>query len=178
MRADGRTFRAAGDGRVVAELSGDDVDLLRALREDLHTLVTGEHDPDDPVVSRLFPPRVGDDVDEETVDALHTALLESRLAGLDAVVDVLDRARVVRRRHRLELVDDEPALFLGVLNDLRLALGARIGVETLDPDEVGEDADVLHVVIVMDHLGMWVDDLVAAIDPSAAAWQQDHHGPL
>lgn len=178
MRSDGRTFRATEDGRVVAELSSDEMMLLRGLHQDLMRLVVGDHDPTDPAVSRLFAPRVGDAVDDETVANLHRELLASRLEGLDAVMAVLDRARTVRRRHRLELVDDEPALFLGVLNDLRLALGARIGVETLDVEAVARDEELLRAALVMDHIGGWVDDLVAVIDPAAAAWQDDYDGPV
>lgn len=172
-----RAFRRDGE-RVVAELTQGELNLLRGLQRDLRTLVDGGLDPTDPAVARLFPPAVGDEVDQLSVDLLHASLLAGRLRGLDAVVEVLDRAESTRRR-RVTLVDDEPALFLGVLNDLRLAIGARIGIATLDEHDVEEaDESLQYSLAVMHHLGMWVDDLVAVLDPAAAAWQDDYDGPV
>lgn len=171
------TFHRVGE-RVVADLTPAEVQLLEDLQEDLRSLVDGDLDPDDAVVARLFPRAIGDDVDPLTVDLLHASLLADRLIGLDAVMAVLERASTTRGR-RVVLRDDEPALFLGVLNDLRLAIGARIGVATLDPDEADvDDTPLGHALAVLHHLGWWVEELVAVLDPAAAAWAEDYDGPV
>lgn len=170
-------FSRDGDD-VVGTMNRNEVDLLRSLQEELRTLVGGDRDPGDPAISRLFPPRLGDEVDDDFVDALHRDLLAQRQRGLDAVVAVLDRSTTTLRGVRLQLTDDEPALFLGVLNDLRLALGARIGIETLDEDDLDDDEDLQWVAAVMHLLGGWVEDLVAVLDPAASAWQDDYQGPV
>ncbi|MBW3658893.1 MAG: DUF2017 domain-containing protein [Actinobacteria bacterium] len=140
--------------------------LLRELRDDLRTLLVTD-DPDDPAVRRFHPRTVvGDDeADAELRGFIRDELLTSRLAGLDALVDVLDRARPVRSRVRVELVDDEPVLVLGVLNDLRLALGATAGIERLDRERLDEDDPVLGTLALMDHLAFLQEALLAVLDP-------------
>lgn len=170
-------FTRDGDD-VVATLQRNEVELLRSLQSELRQLVDGDLDLADPAVSRLFPPRLGDEADDEFVDRLHRDLLAQRHVGMDAVVTVLDRASATRRGFRVRLTGDEPALFLGVLNDLRLALGARIGIETLDEADVHGDDNLQWVAAVMHHLGGWVEDLVGVLDPAAAAWQDDYQGPV
>jgi hypothetical protein len=96
------------------------------------------------------------------------ALLADRLAGLEAVVALLDRGRHRAAGTSSTCVDDEPLLVLGVLNDIRLAIGARIDIEALDRDRVGEDDPVAFPLAVMDHLGWWQEQLLI-LDGRAAA---------
>jgi hypothetical protein len=93
--------------------------------------------PDDPVIARLFPDAYADDAEgaadfrrftqHRLVDGKHTsaqAVLETLPAELDDDADVeiaLDRTAALQ--------------WLGTLNDIRLALGVRLGVEQ-DDDEV------------------------------------------
>jgi hypothetical protein len=173
-------FRRAGD-RVRMELEPFEVLLLRSTRDGVRdALLSGE--ADDPILRRLFPPAVSgdDDADAELRGLLHDDLLGSRLAGLDAIVEILDRGRDHRGRRRVDLIDDEPQLVLGVLNDLRLAIGARVGVERLDPEELlrlrrsaAEDDPVVYRLAVMDHLGGLQEQLLAILDPESVSFYAD-----
>lgn len=151
--------------------------LLRGLRDDLRRLLETS-DPDDPVVRRFHPPTVRGDqrADDELRRLIHDELLTSRLAGLDALIEVLDRARPQRGGDelRVELADDEPMLVLGVLNDVRLALGARVGIERLDRGSVAEDDPVAPTLALMDHLAFLQESLLAIVDPPSLAHYEDH----
>ena len=163
------TFSRHGAG-IRLQLRPQEVDLLVRLAGELRTALD-QPEADDPVVARLFPPAVlGDpEADREVRDLLADALLADRLTGLEAVLEVLDRGRRARGRLVVDLVDDEPLLLLGVLNDLRLAIGARIDIEALDRDHVGEDDPVIYPLAVMDHLGWWQEQLLAILDSQDAA---------
>jgi hypothetical protein len=170
-----RHFRRHGDG-VRATLQPFEVALLRSTRDQLRGLLLGG-DADEPVLRRLFPTAVlGDaDADAEVRTWLHADLFAARLAGLDALVEVLDRAEPVRGGVRVYLVEDEPLLVLGVLNDLRLAIGATIDVDALDRDAVREDDPVAYPLAVMDHLGWLQEQLLAVLDPSSVQHAQQRH---
>ena len=161
----GRTFRRVGD-RVRAHLDRVEVELLRTTRDELRASLQ-RHDPSDPVVRRLFPPMVlGDEqADAETRDLLHDELLADRLQGLDALVELLDRGEAHRGGVRLELVDDEPFLVLGVLNDLRLAIGASVDIEAIDRERVDADDAVAYRLAVMDHFAWMQEQLLSILDP-------------
>ena len=64
----------------------------------------------------------------------------------------------------VDLAEDEPLQVLGVLNDIRLAIGARIDIEAIDRDQVSEDDPVAYPIAVMDHLGWWQEQLLAILD--------------
>lgn len=160
--------------------------LLRELRDDLRLLLT-TGDPDDPAFRRFHPPTVSgdDEADAELRALMHDDLLAGRLAGLDALVDVLDRAQPAapaggrdvdppaRPRMRVELVDDEPVLVLGVMNDVRLALGARLDVGQIDRDAIDEDDPRLPTLALMDHLAFLQEALLAVLDPSSLTHYDD-----
>jgi hypothetical protein len=171
-------FERSRDDGVRWTLEAWEPPLLRDLRDDLRTLLaTG--DPDDPAIARLHPAAVSgdDEADTELRDLIRDDLLAGRLAGLDALVDVLDRARPVRGgRVRVELVDDEPFLVLGVLNDVRLALGARVDVGSFDRDELDGGDPRVPTLALMDHLAFLQEALLAVLDPSALS-HYDHHAP-
>ncbi len=194
-RSLGRSFRRHGSD-VRMQLAGYEVELLRATHRGLDLALT-DPDPNDPVIARLFPSAViGDDAaDEQLREMLREDLLQSRRAGLDALVELLDRGS--RRRDggvRLDLTDDEPMLVLGVLNDLRIALGARIGIETLERAEVEADdpvasgsgrenvasgsgrENIAYRLAVMDHLAYLQEQLLAVLDPPAVS-VHDELGP-
>jgi hypothetical protein len=162
-----RTFRRHGQA-IRATFGKGELELLRSLRDQLRDALAAP-DPDDPVIKRLFPPAVlGDPEAEREMRALMIDdLLASRLAGLDALVELLERATPHRASVRIDLVDDEPLLVLGVLNDVRLAIGARIDIEALDRDAVAADDPVQYRLALMDHLGWWQEQLLAVMSPTA-----------
>lgn len=155
-----------GGQAVRLELEPFEVELLRALAPGLRQLLE-DPDPDDPAVARLFPATIADDdeADAELRRLIFDDLLEERLAGLAALEEILDRGVAHRSRLRVDLVEDEPALVLGVLNDVRLTLGARIGIEQLDRDEIDVDHPAAATVAMMDHLGWFQEQLLSVVDP-------------
>lgn len=169
-----RTFRRHGD-RVRADLEPIEVDLLRQLASELSgTIASG--DEDDPVVARLFPPAVTGDrsADDELRRLLHDDLRSGRLDALADLTAVLDRATPHRGRLRVDLTGEEAMLLLGVLNDLRIAIGARIGIDQLDRDEVSADDPVTRSLAIMDHFAWLQEQLLAIIDPESVRHYEDH----
>lgn len=160
-----RSFKRHGE-RIRMELEEFEVRILRELRDGLRAQLA-DADSSDPVIDRLFPPAVKDDdlVDVEVRALIHDELLQGRLEALDALTEILDRATPHRGRHRVELVGDEPGLVLGVLNDLRLALGARVGIQDLDRDEIDEDHPAAWSIAVLDHFAWLQEQLIAELDP-------------
>jgi hypothetical protein len=135
-------FKRVGRDRVRVRLGQDEVAVLRGLPDQLRT-VLGE-DEDEPVNRRLFPPAYLDVADIER-DAeyrrlMHDDLVKEKLANLDLVTASLERGSPSVRRWTVELTDEEAAAWLGVLNDLRLALGVRLDI-TEDYDGDVDDTD-------------------------------------
>jgi hypothetical protein len=135
-------FKRVGRDRVRVRLAQDELAVLRGLPDQLRT-VLGE-DEDEPVNRRLFPPAYLDVADIER-DAeyrrlMHDDLVEEKLANLDLVTDTLSRGSTSVRRWTVELTEEEATAWLGVLNDLRLALGVRLDI-TEDYDGDVDDTD-------------------------------------
>ncbi len=135
-------FKRVGRDRVRVRLAHDEVAVLRGLPDQLRTvLAQGE---DEPVNQRLFPPAYLDveDVerDAEYHRLMHDDLVKEKLANLDLVTDTLARGTTSVRRWTVELTEEEAAAWLGVLNDLRLALGVRLDI-TEDYDGEVDDTD-------------------------------------
>ena len=55
-------------------------------------------------------------------------LVKEKLANLDLVTTTLARGSSSVRRWTVELTDEEATAWLGVLNDIRLALGVRLDI--------------------------------------------------
>ena len=179
-----RTFKRHGD-QIRADLEPFEVELLRQLRDGLRqnleeSNVRGEVGTSpDPVIARLFPPTVTDDpdADDELRRLIRDDLLQSKLDGLDALVEILDRGKEHRGRIRVELAPDDAMLMLGVLNDLRLAIGARVGIEDIDRESLTDDDPRTRSVAIMDHLGWLQEQLLAIIDPASILHYEDtDHG--
>jgi Domain of unknown function (DUF2017) len=136
------SFKRVGRDRVRVRLAQDEVAVLRGLPDQLRT-VLGEGEGE-PVNRRLFPPAYLDVADVER-DAeyrrlMHDDLVKEKLANLDLVTGSLERGSASVRRWTVELTDEEATAWLGVLNDLRLALGVRLDI-TEDFDGDVDDAD-------------------------------------
>ena len=136
------SFKRVGQDRVRVRLAQDEVAVLRGLPDQLRS-VLGE-DEDEPVNRRLFPPAYLDveDVerDAEYRRLMHDDLVEEKLANLELVTGSLERGTGSVRRWTVELTDEEATAWLGVLNDLRLALGVRLDI-TEDYDGEVDDTD-------------------------------------
>jgi Domain of unknown function (DUF2017) len=136
------SFKRIGNDRVRVRLANDEVAVLRGLPDQLRT-VLGEGE-DEPVNRRLFPPAYLDvadiEHDAEFQRLMHDDLVSEKLTNLDLVTDTLARGTSSVRRWTVELTDEEAAAWLGVLNDLRLALGVRLDI-TEDFDGDIDDTD-------------------------------------
>lgn len=170
-----RSFKRHGN-HVRMELDSWEADLLRTVRDGVRELLESP-DHSDPAIGRLFPNAVVDDdiVDIEVRNLIYDDLLAARLQALDEVVAILDRASTHRGRLRTDLDDEEANLVLGVLNDLRLTLGARIGIERLDRGEVDEDHPAAWSLAVMDHFAWWQEQLLQVLDPSSVSHYDEGH---
>jgi len=163
-----RTFDRHRDA-IRMTLRSEEAALLERLAGEMRASLE-RPDPGDPVHSRLFPPAVlGDPQAEgEVRDLLADALLEERLAGLEAVLGVVGRARRHRGRLVVDLTEEEPLLLLQVLNDIRLGIGARIDIEALDREQVRPEDELAYPLAVMDHLGWWQEQLLMLLDGEEA----------
>ncbi|HEV3013950.1 MAG TPA: DUF2017 family protein, partial [Actinomycetota bacterium] len=136
------SFKRVGNDRVRVRLANDEVAVLRGLPDQLRT-VLGEGE-DEPVNRRLFPPAYLDvadiEHDAEFHRLMHDDLVAEKLTNLDLVTGTLARGTSSVRRWTVELTDEEATAWLGVLNDLRLALGVRLDI-TEDFDGDVDDTD-------------------------------------
>ena len=159
------SFKRLGQDRVRVRLAQDEVAVLRGLPDQLRT-VLAEGD-DEPVNQRLFPPAYLDveDVerDAEYRRLMRDDLVKEKLANLDLVTTTLARGSSSVRRWTVELTDEEATAWLGVLNDIRLALGVRLDItEDFDGDVDDTDprAPALHL---LSYLGWLEEQLLDAL---------------
>jgi hypothetical protein len=120
-------------GRLRLHLEGEEVELLSVLLDELQTVLDEPVDADDPVLSRLYPAAYRDD-DEAAIE--FRSLTESTLR-----TDRTDRIDVCRADLAggpvLDLSDpDDARRWIQVINDLRLALGTRLGITEDDDQEL------------------------------------------
>lgn len=154
-------FKRLRDGGLAWLLGDAELALLVRLVGQLDEVLDGP--TDDPVVERLFPQAVeGDEeADTELRALLAGDLLLSRHEACAAVQQALARAQPARRgAQRVVLREDEPELVLQVLNDVRLALGARIGTEVVAERELAEDEGTLAALASMDLLAWFQEQLL------------------
>jgi hypothetical protein len=159
------SFKRVGNDRVRVRLAQDEVAILRGLPDQLRSvLAEGE---DEPVNQRLFPPAYLDvadiEHDAEFHRLMHDDLVTEKLANLDLVADTLARGSTSVRRWTVELTDQEATAWLGVLNDLRLALGVRLDI-TEDFDGDVDDTDPRAPALrLLSYLGWLEEQLLVAL---------------
>jgi len=146
-------------------LSPDEVAVLRGLPDQLRSVLAQSEA--DPVLDRLFPPGYLEPEDTERDSEyrrlVHDDLLNEKLANLDVVTSTLARGSVSVRRWSVDLSEEEAMAWLGVLNDLRLALGVRLGITEDfdgDVDESDPRAPAMHLLA---YLGQLEEHLVEAL---------------
>ncbi len=158
-----RPFRRKGRD-VVARLDPAEADVLGLLLDQLEQLLTADAADveGDPVMARLLPaghrsdPELAADYRELT----ETALRNGKTDDLATV-----RASLPARGGELRLDGEQAGAWLRTTNDLRLALGERIGVteETEPPDDpAGEEGQQLAVYYWLTALQGSLVDAVAA----------------
>ncbi len=146
--------------------------MLVELLEQLDAAIDGP--TDDPVVQRLFPKMIDDDEDADAELRMLMAgdLLLRRHQAIQRLRGIMTGGRSTRTgRVVVPLDDDEPGVMLAVLNDIRLALGARVGATAVELRQLVEDDDhETHMLLdTMDVLAFFQMQLLEQIDPVAAA---------
>jgi hypothetical protein len=136
-------FRRTATGRIVLRVDVVEKGLLLTLLEQLVEFVTPEgaededplvslvglnpdaERPEDPALARLFPDAYLDDVDSSAQFRRFTerSLRETKLAHAATAIETLRRSG-----DKVTLSADDAVAWLGALNDVRLALGTRLGV--------------------------------------------------
>jgi hypothetical protein len=159
------SFKRVGDDRVRVRLGHDEVAVLRGLPDQLRSVLADGGD--EPVNQRLFPPAYLDvaDVERDTEyhRLMHDDLVKEKLANLDLVAESLARGSTSVRRWTVELTAGEAAAWLGVLNDLRLALGVRLDI-TEDFDGDVDDSDPRAPALrLLSYLGWLEEQLLDAM---------------
>jgi hypothetical protein len=129
---------------------------------------TGRRAPEaDPVLERLFPRAYLEPEDVERDAEYHRLvredLLEAKLANLDVVTSTLDRGTLSLRRWTIELSEDEAGAWLGALNDLRLALGVRLGITEDFEGDIDPSDPQAPALNVLSYLGWLEENLVDAL---------------
>ncbi|HEY2960223.1 MAG TPA: DUF2017 family protein [Actinomycetota bacterium] len=158
-------FKRVGKDRYRLRLNPEEVGVLRDLPEQLRSVL--DADEPDPVTERLFPPAYRDPGDVERQDEyrrlVHDELVAAKLANLELVTGTLERGQLRQRRWTVELTEEEALAWLGVLNDLRLALGVRLDItEDFDGVVVPDDPDA-PARYLLSYLGWLEEHLVAAL---------------
>ncbi len=130
-------------GGAELRLSSAESELLSTLIADtVDALAPDRLDPADPVRQRLYPNGYPDDPEAQVAfrELTESALRDERVERAEQCLADLVSARVRRRFIEVELAADGSQRWARVLNDVRLALGTRLGVtedddRRLDPDD-------------------------------------------
>jgi hypothetical protein len=156
--------RVAGD-RVRVRLGLDEVAVLKGLPDQLRSVLA--EGVEEPVNQRLFPPAYLEVEDVERDDEyrrlMHDDLVKEKLANLDLVTGTLARGSASLRRWTVELSEEEAAAWLGVLNDLRLALGVRLDITEDYDGEVDETDPRAPAFRLLSYLGWLEEQLLDAL---------------
>jgi hypothetical protein len=176
-------------------LTGFEADLLRSLASQIVELLRNEAAvpstdldpfesmldftgpttaPDDPVLARLFPVAYRDD--EEAAGEFRryteTELRTGKAASAAAVIDALEEAGLPGEVEEIglmidvELDPDGAVTWMKALNDMRLALATRLGVEDDDEEyweSLPDDDPRVHVHDIYDWLAFLQETLIQAV---------------
>jgi len=150
-------FRRRGD-RLEAGFVAAESAVLTVLVDQLEQVLAGDDAAGDPVVDRLFPAGHAADPDlaRDYRDLTESALREGKADDLALV-----RATVPVEGGTVRLDDDQARSWLRTTNDLRLALGTRLGITAEGAPEDTDEAQlsVYHWLTAVQ--GSLVDALVA-----------------
>jgi hypothetical protein len=137
-----------GDGDTVrVRLGAPEADALTSLLADLiNELQPGGLDPNDPVYQRLYPDgyRENTDAADAFRSLTESSLQEERLGRAVQCLAGLASAGTTKRKMDVTLDAEAAQRWMQVLNDMRLAIGTRIGIteddESFDFDPADEDS--------------------------------------
>jgi hypothetical protein len=134
-----RPFRRRGD-ELVARLVDAEASIVGLLLDQLEQLLAADPEDSggDPVVERLLPPGHASDPE---IAADYRDLTEAALRSGKADDLAIVRATLPPEGGEVRLDDDQARAWLRTTNDLRLALGTRLGVtaDTEPPEDPTEE---------------------------------------
>ena len=110
--------------------TGAEADLLASVAEQLSELLDGYEDRDgDPALERLLPDGYRENAEdaEEFRRFTQTELVDEKVAGARGIADAL-KPRTAKGMASVTLRHPEAVAWLRSLNDIRLALAARLGI--------------------------------------------------
>jgi Domain of unknown function (DUF2017) len=157
-----RRFRRISDDRVQMRLPHAEKALLASVIPQLRMVVEGDAGVDH-LRARLFPPAYDDpELEREFRRLVGDDLLEQRLAALDTALATLDAGQTKARQWVVVLDDEQVQSWLAVLHDLRLVLAQIVGITTeADWDrklDGSEPAD-----LVLWHVGALQEELLGVL---------------
>jgi hypothetical protein len=156
--------------RVRLQLAREEVDVLVSLAEGLaRRLADVDGREEDEVLRRLAPEvsRGDAEVDAELRAMLRPDLLSSRAARLHDLAALLRPGNEPRDDGLDRLLErDEAMRTVEALNDLRIALAATIGYETIERDDLAPDDPREDAVRLMDALAWLQGGLIEFVDRS------------
>jgi Domain of unknown function (DUF2017) len=131
-------FRRTG-AECVARFTPQEAQVLRQCVAELAALLADHPDPDDPAVERLFPDVYPEDP-AEAAEFRRFTEADLKAAKLDSAKTVL--SDLLESGGEIRLAEEQADVWLRALNDVRLALGTRLGVEDETDIEAELDAAV------------------------------------
>jgi Domain of unknown function (DUF2017) len=154
-----RRFRRAPDGHVQLRLPHAERGLLASVIPQLRMVVEGDDDVAR-LRARLFPPAYDDPEHErEFRQLVGDDLLQQRLASVDTALATLDDGHARARHWVVELDDEQVQAWLSVLHDLRLILAQIVGITTeADWGRRRDGTDPAELVLW--HVGMLQEELL------------------
>ncbi len=111
---------------------------------------------DDPDLHRLFPPAYGEDDDRNAGYAALAGreLVDRRLAATDTVLETLHSERLTR---------EQLEAWMRTINDARLVLATRIGIEDEEPAELDDETSESAELNWYQHLSALLELIVRAL---------------
>ena len=151
-------FQPQPDGTVVGGFTESEGDTLTSLALQLGELLKLRPD-DDPALLRLLPDAYDDaEASREFRGLTETTLAEGKVRGTERIVSDL---AVDAWPHSVVLDSDGAMTWMKALNDLRLVIASRLGID--EDLEAVDDADVAWRGLY-DWLGFVQETLVQAVD--------------
>ena len=157
---------------VAPEPADPDADPLARLVD----IDTEAERPDDPVLLRLFPDAYADDeaASEDFRRFTERSLREGKSSNAATVLDALARSG-----SKVVLTADQAGAWLGSLNDLRLVMAGRLGLDEDNHDQflaLPEDHPARGVYLAYDWLTFLQETLIQAIT-GTSLWPEDVGDP-
>jgi hypothetical protein len=156
-------FAPAPGGGVRLVLDAEEAGLLRRLSQELSGLLRSTETESDPILERLFPSAYEDPLDDQSYrDMVGDDLNDEKVQALEQIADSLQDDAP----NEVVLSDDDISVWLAGLTDLRLAIGVRLDVDekrmTADVDPADPQAPAM---VALHWLGWLQEGILSSVQP-------------